>query len=230
MLLVSLLVTVSTAALVCLSRPIPRTLSLFWCALGPLQLFLMFVLTRVCWWQIWGGSGSVGTYAVQLAHESGYRVIAVAGARNADAVKALGADVVVDHSAPDVIDKIIAANGGHTLTYALDVIGSATATRCLAALHKDKPAFLHTIAGEPSEKPANVKVTGGMLAAAVGQTEIETSIQKIAVHLEALIAKGQLKPNEVEVLDGGLAAVPKGLQLLADGKVSGKKLVVRVAH
>eukprot|EP01122_Echinamoeba_exundans_P010956 TRINITY_DN4212_c0_g1_i1.p1 TRINITY_DN4212_c0_g1~~TRINITY_DN4212_c0_g1_i1.p1 ORF type:complete len:335 (+),score=99.62 TRINITY_DN4212_c0_g1_i1:197-1201(+) len=178
---------------------------------------------------IWGGSGSVGAYAVQLAHASGFKVIATAGARNAEFVKSLGADVVVDHSDAHVVEKIVQAAGGN-LTFALDTIGSETAATCLKALRKEGEAFLHTIAGTPKESPANIKVTGGMLAACVGNAEAEQFLDSIAPHLEQLANAGQLKPNEPQVLEGGLAGIPHGLQLLHDGKVSGKKLVAHVSH
>ena len=36
-----------------------------------------------------------------------------------------------------------------------------------------------------------------------------------------------LQPNRVEVLPGGLACIPEGLERLKNGEVSGKKLIVR---
>jgi NADPH:quinone reductase-like Zn-dependent oxidoreductase len=47
-----------------------------------------------------GAGGAVGGYAVQLAKNAGAHVIAVAGPRSRDRAGALGADEVVDHSAP----------------------------------------------------------------------------------------------------------------------------------
>ncbi|MFJ7217634.1 NADP-dependent oxidoreductase [Amycolatopsis sp. NPDC098790] len=49
-----------------------------------------------------GAGGAVGGYAVQLAKEAGAHVIATASPRSADAVKAAGADEVVDHTATGV--------------------------------------------------------------------------------------------------------------------------------
>lgn len=48
--------------------------------------------------------------------------------------------------------------------------------------------------------------------------------------LEAMLSEGSLRPNTVEVLEGGLAGIDseKGLKRLGEGKVSGVKLVVRV--
>lgn len=38
---------------------------------------------------------------------------------------------------------------------------------------------------------------------------------------------GDVKPNRVEILEGGFAGIPGGLERLAAGKVSGIKLVAR---
>lgn len=49
-----------------------------------------------------GAGGAVGGYAVQLAKGAGAHVIATASTRSGDAVKAAGADEVVDHTATPV--------------------------------------------------------------------------------------------------------------------------------
>lgn len=70
---------------------------------------------------IHGGSGGVGTFAVQLARWRGARVTATASAGNIDFVRALGADQVIDYQATrfeDVIcdvDVVFDAVGGDTL-------------------------------------------------------------------------------------------------------------------
>ncbi|GIF14331.1 NADP-dependent oxidoreductase [Actinoplanes teichomyceticus] len=53
-----------------------------------------------------GAGGAVGGYAVQLAKRAGAHVIAVAGPRSGDRVKADGADEVVDHTTTDVTEAV----------------------------------------------------------------------------------------------------------------------------
>lgn len=48
-----------------------------------------------------GASGAVGAYAVQLARHLGARVVAVCSARNADLLRELGADTVIDYRRED---------------------------------------------------------------------------------------------------------------------------------
>jgi NADPH:quinone reductase-like Zn-dependent oxidoreductase len=53
-----------------------------------------------------GAGGVVGKYAVQLAKRAGVHVIATASPRSAEAVRAAGADEVVDHTMTDVLDAV----------------------------------------------------------------------------------------------------------------------------
>jgi NADPH:quinone reductase-like Zn-dependent oxidoreductase len=69
--------------------------SIFATAFG--GLFLRFPLQAGQTVLIHGGSGVIGSCAVQLAKQAGARVIATASTANVERVRALGADVVVDY-------------------------------------------------------------------------------------------------------------------------------------
>lgn len=53
-----------------------------------------------------GAGGVVGKYAVRLAKRAGIEVVATASPRSADAVRAAGADIVVDHTAEDLLTAV----------------------------------------------------------------------------------------------------------------------------
>ncbi|GID91714.1 NAD(P)-dependent alcohol dehydrogenase [Amorphoplanes digitatis] len=69
-----------------------------------------------------GASGGVGTFTVQLARMLGARVTGVCSARNADLVRSLGADRVIDYAREDVtrgtdrFDAVIDLAGGHRVS------------------------------------------------------------------------------------------------------------------
>ncbi|KTR09523.1 NADP-dependent oxidoreductase [Curtobacterium luteum] len=53
-----------------------------------------------------GAGGVVGKYAVRLAKRAGIEVVATASPRSAEAVRAAGADVVVDHTTDDLLTAV----------------------------------------------------------------------------------------------------------------------------
>ncbi|TDT80227.1 NADPH:quinone reductase-like Zn-dependent oxidoreductase [Arthrobacter sp. AG258] len=53
-----------------------------------------------------GAGGVVGKYAIQLAKRAGVHVVATASPRSIDAVRAAGADEVIDHTAVDLLGAV----------------------------------------------------------------------------------------------------------------------------
>jgi NADPH:quinone reductase-like Zn-dependent oxidoreductase len=78
---------------------------------------------------IYGGSGSVGTYAVQLARHFGADVTAVCGPANLDLMKSLGAVRAIDYTKEDF------SSGGAQYDAIFDTVGKcpkASASKALA--------------------------------------------------------------------------------------------------
>lgn len=74
------------------------------------------------WVLIYGGSTSVGLFALQLAKRAGYKVVTTSSPRNFDLVKEFGADEVVDyHDADKAVEAIRDVTGGK-LAKCLDTI------------------------------------------------------------------------------------------------------------
>ncbi|MFC7449630.1 NAD(P)-dependent alcohol dehydrogenase [Rhodococcus daqingensis] len=75
-----------------------------------------------------GASGSIGTYAVQLAKSFGAEVTGVCGPRNLDLVKSLGADKVIDYTTADFTENA----GAYDVVF--DAVGRSSFARCKGSL------------------------------------------------------------------------------------------------
>lgn len=84
---------------------------------------------------LYGASGSVGTYAVQLAKALGANVTAVCSGKNVDLLKSLGADHVVDYTTTDFKKDV------NKYDLIFDAVGKTTYSACKKAL-KHQGIFL----------------------------------------------------------------------------------------
>ncbi|TMQ31956.1 MAG: NADP-dependent oxidoreductase [Planctomycetota bacterium] len=95
---------------------------------------------------IHGAAGGVGTFAVQLAHWKGARVLATASAANLEYLRSLGAVVAIDYKATrfEAVAKDV--------DLVLDLIGGETQQRSFAVL---KPGgYLVSVVQPPSQELA----------------------------------------------------------------------------
>ena len=86
---------------------------------------------------IHGASGSVGTFAVQLARYFGAQVTGVCSTTNIEMVRSLGADIVIDYTKEDF------TKNGHTYDVIFDTVSKTSFSHCKNSL-KQRGRYLTT--------------------------------------------------------------------------------------
>lgn len=87
---------------------------------------------------IYGASGSVGAYSVQLAKYYGAEVTGVSSSTNLEFVKSLGADQVIDYTKEDF------TKNGQNYDVIFDAVGKRSFSSCKSSL-KENGVFLSTV-------------------------------------------------------------------------------------
>jgi NADPH:quinone reductase-like Zn-dependent oxidoreductase len=97
---------------------------------------------------VYGASGSVGTYAVQLARFLGAEVTGVCSTKNVELVKSLGADKVVDYTKEDFTQS------GEKYDAIFDTVGKISSSHCKNSLRKN--GFYLTVKSTTKEQAENL--------------------------------------------------------------------------
>ena len=182
---------------------------------------------------IWGGASSVGTFAVQSAASMGFTVYTTASPKHHEYLKKLGADVVFDYKASDVVSHIIdtVKRDGVTLRTANCVVeGSLQPT--LDVLKTTMGDAVAKVAHTPPLLPGAPTLDGAEIKfnlPPVDPAERNEHIYKcFHIWLQNGLKSGTVVPSpRVQIEPGGLEGLNKALDMLKLG-VSGTKIVVQV--
>ena len=166
---------------------------------------------------IYGASGAIGTYAVQLAKYYGAVVTGVCSTTNLEMVKSLGADKVIDYTKEDY------TKSGETYDIVLDTVGKTSFSRCRKSL-KQKGVFLPVSMGLTelvqivwTSIKGGKRVKGGVAGESVEDLEL----------LKKLTEAGKMKP----VIDRcyPLEQTAEAFEYVEKGHKKGN-VVITVAH
>jgi putative PIG3 family NAD(P)H quinone oxidoreductase len=82
-----------------------------------------------------GGGGGIGTFAIQLGHALGARVLVTAGSQDKlDVCRSLGADVGINYREQDFVEEVARATDGQGADVILDHVGAKYLPRNVEAL------------------------------------------------------------------------------------------------
>ncbi|KZF20530.1 NAD(P)-binding protein [Xylona heveae TC161] len=185
---------------------------------------------------IWGGSSSVGQYAIQIAALYGFNIATTCSPKNFDLVKSLGAKHAFDYKSDDVAEQIKAAVPN--LVFVFDTIGagasSATASKAVTGdgvLCTVRPGKANT-----EHVAKNVRVTDVLVFTAFLKEHNYGALRWPALRDDHELASEfydrlphwlesvRFKPNSILLLKG-LDSVTEGFDLYKQGKISAKKVV-----
>lgn len=134
---------------------------------------------------IHGGSGGVGSFAIQIAKARGARVIATASAANQDLLKQLGADVALDYTKPDWPATV------HDVDFALVPFRDETMLRTYDVMKKGGIIATLTSRADPAELEKH-GIRGAPVASHPDANEL--------AEITKLIDAGKIKPIVTQVL------------------------------
>ena len=132
---------------------------------------------------IYGASGSVGTYAVQLAKHFGAEVIGVCSTTNLELVRCLGADKVIDYTEEDF------TKSGETYDIIFDTVGK-TSFSCSKDSLKQKGIYL--AANGSTADYVQVLLTS-MIGSKKVIAEVASAKTEDLIFLKELIEAGKIK-------------------------------------
>ncbi|KAG1863448.1 GroES-like protein [Suillus tomentosus] len=177
---------------------------------------------------ILGGAGSVGNYVIQLAKLSGFSpIITTSSLKHTERLKSLGANHVIDRYLPlPALKQAVMKITGSRIHMMYDCISTAETQEAAWSLLAPGGKLVVTQPSLISKDSYDSRQVVPVDGSPQSDENWETG-KRLWAHLERWVEEGHIRPNNVELLSGGLRAIPDALERFNTGKVDGVKLVVR---
>jgi NADPH2:quinone reductase len=174
---------------------------------------------------IHGASGGVGIAATQLAAADGLRVVGTAGTeRGRELVKQQGAQYVLDHHAPDYLDKLTEFTGGHGPDVILEMLANVNLAKDLSVIAPNGRVVVIGNRGSIEINPRAAMQRDATILGMMMPNAPEHDVASIHAALTAGLANGTLKPVINQELP--LKDAPKAHELVMQPGASGKIVLV----
>ncbi|EKM51626.1 uncharacterized protein PHACADRAFT_187062 [Phanerochaete carnosa HHB-10118-sp] len=176
-----------------------------------------------------GGAGSVGQFAIQLARLSGFSPIVTTASKHNEAyLKSLGATHVIDRVLPlATLATNVAQVTDKPVMYAFDAVSTSETQNAMYDLVAPGGSLIIDRRSEIDEaKLATGEKYVALVSGDAQNPQSHECAKALYAHATELFASGDIKPNRIEVVPGGLAGVTAALDRLREG-LSALKLVVR---
>jgi len=168
-----------------------------------------------------GATGGVGIAAVELAHARGLMVIGSGGTDAGLAVaREHGADVLVNHRAPDYMDEVLRATGGRGVDVIIEMAAHVNLDRDLTVLARHGRVVVVGSRGPVEINPRNAMVRD---AAILGMTLFNaTDRDLIEIHAALIAGLGNGTLNPVIGRELPLAEAPRAHEAVMAAGALGK--------
>lgn len=190
---------------------------------------------------VWGGTSSVGLYAVQLLKLSGYTVLATSSEKNFELLKSFGVTSTYDYNDAEVSKKI--ASDYPELSHGFDCISENGTTLQIAKAFKNgkgKIVTLLPVNDDGLKEYSGVDVEATLVYTVLGRPfnmwkdfpampeDKKATEEWLANEMPNLMGSGKLKSNPILSRDGGLNGINDGLDFVKAGKNRAQKLTYKL--